>query len=286
MKNNRLCYLPPISFSLIGMLMACLTLIPGHPLANALHPVLRIFCAGVGLLAFGISIVWIALIEVVSIKVPSLKECFQWVALAAFLLCGSWFAPNQFSPEHLKRMGALLALQNGMPFGAEQLGNISPECLPSPEDGSPVEIRFETLLRTSMLEQMPTWMEGRVFKVRGICMMTENKELHIARLMMFCCMADAMPVGIRMAGISETPAEGQWLEVEGSLKWPVKDLNKIAEYLKEDEADVAPASSPKNTNNNEQPPAAVFEVKKWHQIPPPPSPFLLMNNTYLPLPES
>ncbi len=213
-------FIPPLCLCLIGNNLLGPQIMPGHVLADILHPAFRWVCGGAGGAALGLGLAWIFLGEIFPLVPPSLRGCGRWLAVALFLQVGMQLAPSSFSAQQMEQRNRALDMPPAAFELGDEEGQPTPGALTPEYADTPTELDFKTLVALTRTTRKPNWLGDPIWKVKGFYTRSRDGHPFLVRLSIFCCIADAQLVGVQLDGLSTEPTLGQWLEIEGKIVWP------------------------------------------------------------------
>lgn len=229
--------IPPLVLGAWGCLM--LHLSTSGVLLVLQHPRFHILTLAGGILFVLLSLAYPYLFE--PRDNPIRQPFSHTIALGLLLLLPLGFQlfypVDRYSPDRLlSRASGSFGLIALRPFDA-------PPELPwlKQADGPVPEVAMLDLLIAAEYPELRAKLEGRRVRILGQWLPDENGEgrSKLVRMMMFCCAADARPIGLWIAPFTPPPpAQAAWIEVEGTLH-----MGEQAELL---DPVLTPAEAPKD----------------------------------------
>jgi uncharacterized repeat protein (TIGR03943 family) len=190
-----------------------------------LHPFFQplIAVAGVILLALALAHVFYA----VPARSPSPRRTAQWLLLLIPLLLAALLAPRSFSDQMVAARG-IQSTSNVLDPGildanAEHLlANLAGG---DPHQALPIDV--VDLVTASGVSALTQKLEGRTLRLRGQYYKINSSDFKVLRLLMYCCAADATPVGVLVHG--QVPGDLKnmdWIELEGTVHF-IQSLGQV-----------------------------------------------------------
>ena len=208
--------IPPLVLGAWGCLM--LHLATSGTLLVLQHPRFHILTLAGGLLFVLLSLAYPYLFEPRDNPVRQSLSTTAVLGLLLVLPLGFqlFYPVDRYSPDRLLgRSSGSFGLVSLRPFDAP------PDLTWLDQAGGPApQVPMLDLLIAAEYPELRPKLEGRRVRVLGQWLPDENGEgrSKLVRMMMFCCAADARPIGLWIAPLtSPPPAQAAWIEVEGTL---------------------------------------------------------------------
>lgn len=213
--------LPPITLSAWGMVMM-------HTWATGrtkmlLHPLFQPLIAIAGILLLLLAFAHLCYF----LPRPTRHGWLQWVILLLPLFFAAGTAPKSFSEQLIAARGiqstSLVLSSSETDADAEKMLKTLADADPS----KPLPMDVVDLISITGVPAVAQKLQGRVLHMRGQYYGVGKSEFKILRLMMYCCAADATPMGVKAHG--DIPADLKnmdWIEIEGPVRF-VQTLGQV-----------------------------------------------------------
>lgn len=151
----------------------------------------------------------------------------QWLALLLPLLFGAFTAPASYSDKIVTARG----IQSGAALTDSSIPDSQIEAtlrdLAVADPAKPFPMDVVDLVSSSGVPTLTQKLENRAIHLRGQYYKVNGSEFKLLRLMMYCCAADASPIGVLVHGeVPEGTKNMDWLEVEGPVNF-VQSLGTV-----------------------------------------------------------
>lgn len=180
---------------------------------------------------------------------PSLSASLNWFRLLA--ICSIWSSPvvvylvfpaSTFSTDQLFR---LAQRQNSLSVPSQSV-EIN-QSASVQETGNATELSIYDLLDAQTSAELQKKFNGTLVSITGQFHSLSPTQFELARILIFCCAADAKNVAVSVRGKPPVAENGDWFKVKGVIGF--RGINQPIEL----EAREITATAPENVNINPNP---------------------------------
>jgi uncharacterized repeat protein (TIGR03943 family) len=218
-RGRVLFLLPPLVLGTWGIVL--LQVWWSGRLGVLLAPVFRPWVAVGGLLLVLLACSVVALFEPASGRtvesIRAWRAMAAWIFLLAAAIVPPLFAPNSYSEKVILARGLSTPLPPATTGANAELLRRLKLIL---EEGDPVDLTPYDLLTVAALPEAVEMIRGHKIRVTGQYAPMDGGPYKVVQLLVFCCAADALPLGIQALGGPAPPAglrSMDWMAVTGEV---------------------------------------------------------------------
>jgi uncharacterized repeat protein (TIGR03943 family) len=163
----------------------------------------------------------------------TLRQLGRWLVLLLPVIAAAVFSPSAFSSTTIsKRLDPNASYQ--MPTWYDKNKQVPQTVMDAdPNQAAPVEVT-DLIQLGQHPDQAKAFADRKVRSV-GHIILTPGGSPKLARLIMWCCAADAVPVTVELQGNVKGPfKDDDWLEVTGTAQFPAGKDGKAAPVINVD----------------------------------------------------
>lgn len=213
--------LPPVTLSAWGVVMLH-TYVTGRT-KMLLHPLFQPIIAISGVLLILLAIAHLCYF----MPRPGRRAWLHWLVLLLPVLIAAGTAPGSFSDQMIAARG-IQSTSNALDSGAlDANAEKMLQTLAETDPAKPLPMDVVDLVSASGMPALAQKLENRTLHLRGQYYRVNSGDFKLLRLIMYCCAADATPMGVLVHG--QTPADlksMEWIEVEGAVHF-IQSLGQV-----------------------------------------------------------
>lgn len=159
------------------------------------------------------------------------RRAFQWLFLLIPLLLGAAYAPKSFSDQMVAARGIQSSVKALDPGTTDIYTQRLIDSLAEADPAKPFPVDVVDLVSASGAPALIQKLENRNVELRGQLYRNSNSEFKVLRLIMYCCAADATPVGVIVHGKSPADTKNMdWVELQGTVHF-VQSLGQVSPQI-------------------------------------------------------